>query len=69
MPRGVFKISDIPKSKVAEIEAFYRLDNPTKLEKKAQANGLWTVIATFDGMPNSKKKFSALPGNDTTKIK
>ena len=58
MPSGVFKITDIPQSKVQEVENLYKLDNPTKIEKVDQGNGLWTVTATFPGAGNVTKKFS-----------
>jgi hypothetical protein len=59
MPSGVFKITDIPQQKVAEVEALYRLDNPIKIEKIDQGNNLWTVIATFPGQGSVTQKFSA----------
>ncbi len=58
MPSGVFKVTDIPEAKVAEVEALYKLDNPTTIEKKDQKNGFWTVTATFPGLGNVTKKFS-----------
>lgn len=58
MPSGVFKITDIPESKVQEVKNLYKLDNPTTIEKVDQGNGLWTVIATFPGSGDETKKFS-----------
>jgi len=58
MPSGVFRITDIPEAKVAEVVALYQLDNPTKIEKVAQGNGLWTVIATFPGPGGETRNFT-----------
>ena len=58
MPSGVFKVTDIPEDKVATVEADYQLDNPDKIEKNLQPNGLWTVTATFPGEGKSEKGFS-----------
>jgi hypothetical protein len=61
MPSGVFKITDIPEAKVPTVVADYELDGPEKIEKIKQANGLWTVKATFPGEGESQKVFGA-PG-------
>jgi hypothetical protein len=59
MPSGVFEITDIPEDQVATVIANFQLDSPTKIEKKKQSNGKWTVTATFPGTaPKSTKSFS-----------
>lgn len=58
MPSGVFKVTDIPEAKVTEVTDIYEWQHPTKVEKEKQANGLWTVIATFPGSGSSTEKFS-----------
>jgi hypothetical protein len=58
MPSGVFKVTDIPEAEVPNVLATYQWQHPTKVEKEKQANGLWTVIATFSGSGSSTEKFS-----------
>jgi hypothetical protein len=58
MPLGVFKITDIPEDKVGEVMSLYALDAPKKVEKAKQANGLFTVIATFSGPGESTTSYS-----------
>lgn len=58
MPSGVFSIIDIPADKVATVVAMYQLDQPEKIEKLQQPNGLWTVKATFSGDGESQEVFS-----------
>ncbi len=57
MPSGVFKITDIPKDKVATVVADYEMEG-AKIEKIKQPNGLWTVKATFPGQGESEKVFN-----------
>ena len=57
MPTGVFKITNIPKDKVAKVVANFELDGPDKIEKKEQSNELWTVIATFPGEGETEEEF------------
>ncbi len=47
MPTGVFKTTNVPQDKLAQVVAGYMLDNPVKVEKVKQPDGKWTVIATF----------------------
>ena len=58
MPSGVFKITDIPKEKVARVEGLYRVQGPEKIEKLEQADGRWTVVATFPGSGETEEEFS-----------
>lgn len=48
MPCGVFKTTGIPDDQLGAVLAAFRLDNPKSLEKAKQADGTWTVTATFD---------------------
>ena len=58
MPSGVFKVTDIPKEKVAVVVANYEADSPTpNIERVDQGNGLWTVVATFPGDGELVTKF------------
>lgn len=47
MPTGVFKTTNVPQNKLAQVVAGFMLDNPIKVEKIKQPDGNWTVIATF----------------------
>lgn len=47
MPSGVFKTTNVPQEKLAQVVAGFMLDNPIKIEKIKQPDGKWTVIATF----------------------
>ena len=57
MPTGIYKTTDIPENKVEDVVAGYKLDNPQKIEKIQQDNGLWTVIATWPGQGAVSKRF------------
>lgn len=58
MPTGVWKITDIPKDKVATVVANFKADVPTPtIAELIQTNGLWTVKATFPGDGETEKKF------------
>ena len=56
MPCGVFTVTDIPPDRVDDVEAGFQLDKPTKIEKKQQQNGNWTVIATFPPCPAGEQQ-------------
>lgn len=56
MPTGVYKTTEIPPDKVDDVVAGYKLDNPEKMEKVEQADGKWTVIATWPGAGETTKK-------------
>ena len=58
MPSGIFKITDIPKDKVATVVANYQLDGPLNIEEIEQPGDLWTVKATFEGPGEQEEKFS-----------
>jgi len=47
MPTGVFKTTNVPQNKLAQVVAGYNLDNPLRIEKNKQQDGNWTVIAVF----------------------
>ncbi len=47
MPCGVWKTTDVPKNRVDLVVAGYNLDAPTSVTKTEQADGNWTVTATF----------------------
>jgi hypothetical protein len=51
MPCGVWKITDVPADKVPNVIGDFNLDSPTKVEKDKQADGTWTVTATFPDCP------------------
>lgn len=56
MPTGVYKTTDIPPEKVADVVAGFMLDNPEKVEPVKQTNGKWTVIATWRGAGETTEK-------------
>ncbi len=43
----VEKIKGIPDDRVDKIVAMFKADGATKVEKKKEADGTWTVTATF----------------------
>lgn len=47
MPCGVWKTTDIPEDKVNEVIVGYQLDDPKSVVPIQQADGKWTVTATF----------------------
>ncbi len=47
MPTGVFRTTNVPQEKLAQVVAGYMLDNPIKIDKIKQPDGKWTVTATF----------------------
>jgi hypothetical protein len=47
MPCGVWKTTDIPADRVDAVVAGYQLDGPVSVTKAKQADGKWTVTATF----------------------
>ena len=58
MPTGVWKITDIPKDKVAIVVANFKADVPAPtIAELIQTNGLWTVKATFPGDDETEKTF------------
>ena len=59
MPSGVFKITDIPEDKVEIVVADYQMENPVNIERIAQPNGMWTVIATFPDEGAMEKRFES----------
>jgi hypothetical protein len=44
---GEWKVTDIPSNKVDGVVQGFQMDGPLKVQKVAQADGRWTVIATF----------------------
>ena len=60
MPSGVFEITDIPPGKVDTVIANFLLDDPPpKTSKTRQADGRFTVTATYPGEGKQKKRFAA----------
>lgn len=59
MPTGVYKTTDIPPDKVADVVAGYMLDNPEKVDTVKQTNGKWTVIATWPGAGETTVTYNA----------
>ena len=49
MPTGIWTITDIPEGEVDNVEADFKLDSPDSVERIRQANGRWTVKATWPG--------------------
>jgi hypothetical protein len=47
MPCGVWTTTDIPQAKVNGVIAGYMLDTPQSVVSTQQADGSWTVTATF----------------------
>lgn len=59
MPSGVFEITDIPENKVETVIANFQLeDPPPQIKKTKQADGRWTVTATFPGPGKQTKNFT-----------
>lgn len=46
MPQ-IFEIKDVPEAKLLSEENFLRLDGAIDVKHEKQANGLYTIIATF----------------------
>jgi hypothetical protein len=42
-----YETTDVPPDRLKDVVAGYMLDNPTRLEKIKQADGNWTVRATY----------------------
>ena len=49
MLTGVWTITDIPEGDVDNVVADFKLNAPDSVEKIKQANGRWTVKATWPG--------------------
>ncbi len=47
MPSGVFTKTDVPTEQLLNVISGFLVDNPIEIEARKQANGKWTVIATF----------------------
>lgn len=62
MPSGVFKVTEIPEDRVADVIGMYQPDGPTSIERVEQSNGKWTVIATFPGPGETTQVFTGDPG-------
>ena len=58
---GVWKVTDIPAGEVGGVMQNFQLDGPESVEKTEQADGKWTVIATFPPCQDGE--------NDTTERK
>ena len=52
MPTGVWTITDIPEDEVDKVVADFNLNSPDSVERIRQANGRWTVKATWPGAGN-----------------
>jgi hypothetical protein len=46
-PCGVWKLTSVPADKVDEVVAGYQLQNPISVNKTANADGTFDVVATF----------------------
>jgi len=53
---GDWKVTDIPTNKVDGVVQGFQIDGPLKVERTAQADGLWTVVATFPPCPPGNPK-------------
>jgi hypothetical protein len=57
-PCGVWKTTQVPADKLDEVVAGYQLDNPTSVQKVANDDGTFDVVATFppcaDGAGNNQ---------------
>jgi hypothetical protein len=51
MPCGVWTIKDVPANQLDNVVGNFNLDAPIKIEKTQQADGNWTVTATFAPCP------------------
>jgi hypothetical protein len=51
MPCGVWTIKDVPANQLDNVVGNFNLDAPIKVEKTKQADGNWTVTATFAPCP------------------
>jgi hypothetical protein len=47
MACGVYTVTKVPDAHVGEVIGDFNLDNPVSVTKTKQADGTWTVVATF----------------------